>query len=292
MKQLLKTIMLGIFALTFSFFLTEMSVRAASGVEKLCDYTSKNSKFSVDMTGDNKKDTIQLKMTRDEGCGYIQKLRVFINGEKALTIREKDSYYTISVNYIHMSKTKNFLQITGRGDNDYCTFNSIYRYDDGTKKLISVLNLSSNYLLSDGEVIQATGKKIVINHGYQPSETGWLRWNYSYNYKKKQFKRSSNTASVKSSLGDSVQKDGYEKYFRKNQFVAARSIPFYTSTKMKKAAFSAKPGDILTLKKVNINGKRMYLLFQKGAKKGWCEVNIRYYMDKPFFFGVNNRLAG
>ncbi|MDD7113286.1 MAG: hypothetical protein PUH88_02275 [Lachnospiraceae bacterium] len=292
MKQLQKTMMLGLFALTFSFILADLPVKAASCVEKMCNYSSSNSTFSADMTGDNKKDVIKLKMTKDEECGFIQKLRIYVNGTKALTLKNKDSYYSVTATYIHMSRSKNFLQITGRGDNDYATFNSIYRYDAKTKKLVKVLDLTSNYLLTDGEVIRATGKKIVIRHSYQPSETGWLHWKYSYVYKNKKFKRISDTASVKTALGDFAMKDGYEKYFAKNQFVAARSLRFYSSVKMNKTAFVTKKGDILTLKKVKISGNKMYLQFQKGSKTGWREVNKRSYIDKPFFYGVNERLAG
>lgn len=281
----------GVFVLVLSVLLGGNPVKAA-GIENLCDYTSKNTTASADITGDNKKDTIQLKMTRDNESGFIQKLRVFVNGTKALTLRDKDSYYHLSVTYIHMTRKKNLLQITGRGDNDYCTFNSIYRYDSKNKKLVRVLDLTSNYLLADGQVIKATGKKIVIDHGFQPSETGWLRWKYSYVYKNNKFKRSSDTAAVKSSLGDYMSKDGYGKYFANNQFVAARSIRFYSSTKMNKTAFSAKKGDVLTLKKIKISGSKMYLQYQNGTKTGWIEVNKRGYMDKPFFYGVNERLAG
>ena len=292
MNKIQKMLLSGLFVLVLSILLGGNPVKAASCVESLCDYTSKNTTVSADLTGDAQKDTIQFKMTLDKECGYIQKLRVFVNGTKALTVKEKDSYYHITATYIQMTRTKNFLQITGRGDNDYCTFNSIYRYDSKNKKLIRVLDLTSNNLLADGQVVKATGKKIVIDHGFQPSETGWLRWKYSYVYKNNKFKRSSDTASVKSSLGDFMSKDGYGKYFANNQFVAARSIRFYSSTKMNKTAFSAKKGDVLTLKKIKISGSKMYLQYQNGTKTGWIEVNKRGYMEKPFFYGVNERLAG
>ena len=291
MKKISKLMLSGVFVLVLSVLLGGNPVKAAS-VENLCDYTSKNTTVSADITGDNIKDTIQFKMTPDKECGYIQKLRVFVNGTKTLTVKEKDSYYHISATWIHMSKTKNLLQIIGRGDNDYCTFNSIYRYDSGTKKLVRVLDLTSNSLLADGQVMKATSKKIVIDHGFQPSETGWLRWKYSYVYKNNKLKRSSDTAAVKSSLGIGTQKDGYGKYFAKNQFIAARTIRFYTGTKMNKTAFSARKGDILTLKKVKISGSRMYLQYQSGRKTGWMEVNKNGYMENPFFYGVNERLAG
>lgn len=292
MKQLRKMFIAGMAVLTLAVLFGGVPVKAASGVENMCENTSKNTKFYADLTGDNKKDTIRLKMTVDKECYFVQKLRIYVNGTKALTLRDKDSYYNVSATYIHMSKTKNFLQVTGRGDNDYCALNRIYRYDTKTKKMICVLDLSSDYLVSDGELVKATNKKIVLRHSYQPSESGQIRWNYTYVYKNKKFKRVSDTATVKSTLGKFVQKDGYEKYFAKNQFVAADSLRFYTSTKMKKTAFSAKKGDVLTLKKIKIHGKRMYLQFQKGKKTGWMEVNKSGSWNKTYFYGVRNRLAG
>ena len=47
MKQLQKTMMLGLFALTFSFILADLPVKAASCVEKMCNYSSSNSTFSA-----------------------------------------------------------------------------------------------------------------------------------------------------------------------------------------------------------------------------------------------------
>ena len=289
MKKIQKMLGLAVFLFAFGILMGAAPVKAAGTVDEICGYTSKNISFSADLTGDGKDDTVKIKL-RTMSDGYsVDKLAVYVNGTKVLNLWDK-YYYYITVNYIHMSKTKNFLQLSGHGDNDGRMFNYIYRYDTKTKKLVKALDLKDGNLMTGGEVITVSGNQISVRHSYQPSETGWVRWKFNYVYKNGTFKLVSDTSKVLSSLGSDEINDGYGKYFRKNKFKAARTIRFYTSRTKKKLAFTAKKGDVLTLRNIKITGGKMYMQFKKGSKTGWREVD-KYY-TRPLFYGVSRRLAG
>lgn len=300
MKKMRRSI-LAAFCLVCCAVFGAFPVGAASGVKALCENVSKTKTVSADVTGDGKKDTIRLKFTGEPDDEWIRETRVDINGKKALSIKDKSYYYSVSLRYIRMSKSKTFLQIISHTDNDDHTFNRIYRYDNKKKKLVPALDLYNGGLSTAEDVVKATGKEIQIRHRLQPEETGWINWKFTYTYKKGIFKLKSSTASVKSSLGRmAAGQDDYGKYFEKNQFIAAKPLTFYTDTSLNKTAFTAQKQDKLTLKKIKVSGSRVYLQFQKGKKTGWRRANqsdvYNFKSSDPastgWFYGVFNRLAG
>ncbi len=248
-------------------------VRAAS-LDKVFDYDDRNLTFYKDITGDGKKDEITVKTNLNQ-YDMIQSTQVFVKGKKALTITKNAGYYySVDVNYLKMSKSKEFLQIIGYGDNEWRAVNAIYRYDKKNGKLKKVLDLT-NGINSASDVVKVTSKNIQVQHSYQPTETGWVNWKYTYIFKNGKFKLKKSTASVKSSLNEYDNGDGYFKYFKDSKFKASKSLTFYTSTSQKKKAFTAKKGSVLKLKKIKVSGKKVYT--DQGT--GW-------------FYGVACRLAG
>ena len=75
-----------------------------------------------------------------------------------------------------------------------------------------------------------------------------------------------------------------------NIFVTAKKLRFYNG---KKLAFTVPKGKQVTLKKLTLSKGNIYLQFQYGKKTGWAHVNgTKYNFSKPWFQGVNARLAG
>lgn len=259
-----------------------MSVQAAT-VKKVCEYKSKKVTFKKDVTGDGKVDTVIFAPTLDKYGQWIKKIKVSVNGKKVLTLNSTG--YEFSVNYIQLSKNKNFLQIYTHGDSDYVPQNFIYRVDKKGTKLTKMLDLSQGIVRAGG-VISAAGNTIKVGYTTQPGETGWVSWNYSYKYSGNKFKRTSSTASVKSMLTYD-RGDGYTALFRKNQFKACKSIKFYKNTNLSSVSFTAKKNDILKMKKIKVTDKAVYIQFQKGNKTGWQIVKKKI----GWFYGVTNRLA-
>ena len=270
----------------------------AAGISKLCNYTEKNLTFKRDITGDGKIDTIKLKLVKDR-YHALDKVNIFINGKKSGSLDCNNSY-GISVNYISMSKKNVFLQIYSLGPNDYVEANSIFKYNKKTKKLDNVLDfqkVAGGGSMDAHDVTSVSGSQIKVFYTGQPCETGRIECTYTFVFKNGKFKLKSNTTSVKSLFTKYVVNDKYGKYLAKHQFVAEKNLNFYKNSNLSKVSFTAKKGDILTLKKIKIAGGKTYLQFKKGAKTGWVKVYNDYpsvYPDNEhgWFCGILYRLAG
>ena len=286
--------------MTFIFIVSVLPSEAAS-VKRVMYYGSGSNTISCDITGDGKNDKIKINANTDSDGWYIQSIKVSVNGKSALTItKNAGAYYGVDVNYIKMSGSKKFLQIIGYGDSGWRAVNEVYQYDSKSRKLKNVLSLTTG-LNSAGSVVKATSKSIQVAHSYQLPETGRVNWKYTYTWKNGKFRLKSSTAPVKSSLNTYDNGDGYVKYFKKSRFKAMKSLTLYTSTSQKKKAFTTKKGKVLTLKKIKVSGKKIYMQFQYGSKTGWKKVDNDYTkvynygasgVSGGWFYGVQCRLAG
>ncbi len=240
-----------------------------------------------DINGDGKKESIKIGVTRLNGY-YYNSVKVYINGKKVLNKSIKGCS-GVSVNYVSCSAKKNYLQVTGWMDGEYLHTNKIYFISMNKLTEAADLGQADNASMV---ITKVTSKSVTVRFSVQPWETGRIRWNFVYEPSGKKLKLKSSTAKAYSELGGFALNDGYGKYFKKNQFRVAKSRTFYTSSSLKKKAFQAKKGDILTLDKVKISGKNMYLSFKKNGKTGWCRLQKNYSVNGFWFYGVSNRLAG
>ena len=208
--------------------------------------------------------------------------------EKAVTsVALNDMYcYTLTVKYAKMSKSREFLQVVGYGENDYIVYNEIFAYNKKTKQFRVVNDLTNSYAST---ITSANKNGIVIKYSAQPAETGVISWTLPYKYSKGKFvAKTTSTKTVKSMIAN-YRNDKYSKYFAKNKFVAAKKITFYNG---KKAAFTVKKGKVVTLTKLSMSKNVIYLQFKYGKKTGYIGVNKKTYnFEKPLFMGVNSRLA-
>lgn len=239
-----------------------------------------------DITGDGVKDSIQVKATKSNEY-YYKNVSVYINGALALT-EKIDGCSGVSARFLSCSAKKNYLQVEATADGGYMYLNRIYAYSG--KKLVRAADFGQEDNMS-ATVTKVTAKSVVVKFSVQPWETGRVEWNFVYQPKSKKLKLKNNTVKVVSVLGQWDMNDGYQKYFKQNKFVTQNGRAFYTSTNMKKKAFTTKQGDVLKLQKVKMIGRKMYLRFKKGKKTGWQKVNGTY-SSNYWFYGVVNRLAG
>ncbi|HCT93166.1 MAG TPA: hypothetical protein DF613_17540 [Lachnospiraceae bacterium] len=141
--------MLAVLCLLCCLVLGAVPARAASGVKLLCSGASETTTVNADVTGNGKNDKIRLELTKGPYNGWIKETAVYVNGKKALSIKNEDNYHSVSLRHIHMTKSKTFLQITGRGDGGYRPVNRIYRYDK-TKKNLSMYWICTTKWISPG----------------------------------------------------------------------------------------------------------------------------------------------
>lgn len=243
----------------------------------------------ADINGDGKADSFKITTTKDKNS-YINKITMTLNNKSVYSKSFKDSsFYQISVTYASMSTSREFIQIVGRGDNDYVTFNQVFAYNKTTKKMNCINSFNGNYNYQT-EIVAANKNYVTISNSDQPAEVGWISWNIPYKYSKgKLIPAATSTTTVKSLIANN-KKDKYSKYFAKNQFVTAKSLTFYNGSKK---AYTVPKGKVVTLTKLSISKNVIYLQFKYGKKTGWAHVNgAKYDFSKPWFQGVNARLAG
>ena len=237
----------------------------------------------VDMNGDGKADAIKITTSKDKN-DYINKIKVTMNKKTVYSKSLKDSSFCwIKVTYANMSNSREFLQFVGHGDNDCITFNQIYTYN----KKRNSFNTNASY---QNEIVAADKNYVTIHNSDQPAEVGWISWNIPYKYSKgKLVAATTSTTTVKSLIANN-KKDKYSKYFAKNQFVTAKKLTFYNGSKV---AYTVPKGKVVTLTKLSLSKDVIYLQFKYGKKTGWAHVNgTKYNFSKPWFQGVNARLAG
>lgn len=294
------------FVTTFLFLVMCMAfrtvpVKAASltKVASVYTYQTNSSAFRRDLTGDGKPETITV-TAGDRNYDYYKQLSVSVNGKAAAVIRPKYSFYYFEVQYLSMSGNKNFLAVKASTDNADEVLNAVYRYNPGTGRLVRVLDINFKYAPSHAyeAVTKVTSNTITVHYSAQFNETGYIGWDFVYIYKNGSFRLKSNCANAKSGLGGFAIRDGYDKYFKKNQFIVTGKRTFYTSPGLSKKAYIAQKGNVLTLKKICVSGKKVYLGFSRNGKTGWIRIGNEFrsvyknsYVN-GWFYGTGRRLAG
>ena len=136
------------------------------------------------------------------------------------------------------------------------------------------------------EVTSVSSSKINVIYRGSAYETGRMHCTYTFILRNGKIKLKSRTVPIVSSYSTHPVgfNDSYNESFSKNQFIAAKSLTFYKKPNSKKIVFSAKEGDILTLKKIRITDQSTFLQFQKGKQTGWISIGFNYASD--WFYGV------
>lgn len=284
---------LGCFLFAFIFcFITPSFVKAS--VKNIPEMkTSGTFAGNVDVTGDGKADSVIIRTTPDEENWYINRFTIYLNGKGITAVSLSDyNCYHFAVKYAKMSKSCEFIQVIGYGENEYITYNEIFAYNKKSNQFRVVKSFNSSPSYAE-EIIKANKKGITVKHRVQPAETGWINWTLPFKYRNGKFIASaSSTKTVRSELGKNG-KDKYSRYFAKNQFVTAKKVSLYQKAGSKKVAFRVPKGKVVTLKKLRLSKSKLYLQFKYGKKYGYLRVNrANYNFDKPIFRDVNSRLAG
>ena len=248
---------------------------------------SSNTTLYYDMNGNGKKDAIRISCVKQSEY-YYKSIQVYINGKSALK-KSISGCTFLSVRYLSCSSKKNYLQILALKDGGYMYMNKIYIYSGG--KLIEAVDLGQADNKST-TVTKVTSESISVKFSVQPYETGRIEWNFVYKPSGSKLKLKSSTAAAQSTLGTWPVYDGYQKYFKNNQFVTARKRTYYTSYALKNKAFTANSGDVLTLRQVKVVNRKLYLKFTLNGKNGWIRVTGKSDYNGEWFRGVSRRLAG
>ena len=121
---------LGCFLFAFTLCIMTPSFAKASVKNIPQTKTSGTYAVNVDITGNGNADSVIIRTTPDQEGWYINRFTIYLNGKgiTEISLRGHDCYY-LTVKYAKMSKQHAFIQIIGRGENDYVTYNEIFTYN-------------------------------------------------------------------------------------------------------------------------------------------------------------------
>ena len=297
MKQRTK-ICFALMLMSLALFGLTAQVSAKASFKTFCLYnTISRFSYKADMNGDGKLDTLAFTMGKFR-TDSTQNVLIKMNGTRVLLTNVPYSY-GYDIQYIALSNKAQFLYIIGRGDSNMPGLHAVYRYDASRKKLVKALDLST-YLGTSGLVTKVTTKTMSVSNGCTLMPVGRVSWNYifKYNTASGKFTLSSTSATVKSAAMIN-RDDGYDNYFKKSQFVAAKTFFTYTTVSMKKTAYTATVNDVLQMTKIRLYKKGLYIQFKnQEGKTGWIHAYQKYNtgnqsdIHSGIFYGVNSRLAG
>lgn len=249
---------------------------------------SKTKTYKWDLTHDGKADSIKFVLTKDR-YGCCKKLQINVNGKKAYSASGLRAY-SFDVQYVKISKNKEFLYVVGRGDSNMPYIRKIFWYNTASKKLIAAADFSQ-YTGAVQKIEKVSGNSLTISYSCGSSMAGRIKWNYIYEYNtaKKKFTLKNSTASVKCAFSSDYDPDGYTSYFKKNMYKTQKSVRAYSDKLCTQNASVIPSGKWLTMKKIYVNKSgKMNIQFKYGTKTVWIPCDANDYC----FAGINRRLAG
>lgn len=121
---------LGCFLFAFTLCIMTPSFAKASVKNIPQTKTSGTYVGNVDLTGDENADSVIIRTTPDQEGWYINRFTIYLNGKRTTEISLRDhDCYDLTVKYAKMRTQHTFIQIIGRGENDYVTYNEIFTYN-------------------------------------------------------------------------------------------------------------------------------------------------------------------
>lgn len=276
---------LGAFLLLLGLcFLSSTHTQAA--VKKLRVMSNSKKSCQIDLDGDGKKEKLTLKWKSDS----VAKAKLYVNGKKALTLKDPIWVYDIGIDYIKMSKSNIFIRCYTSGDSDIVGSDYFYRYDKKSKKMrkaAKLLDVNENG--SSTKIKSVTGSKVKVTYCHRLDVVGHVLWTATYVVKDGKLKRQQSASKAKcaytTKYGDS---DGYGKLLEKNQYKAKYELLFYTDDSMRTVAYNVKANEIVILKQVKYVKGKWYVRFDKDGKPGW--TNLEGYGSREIFYGTQVRM--
>jgi len=159
---------LGCFLFAFTLCIMTPSFAKASVKNIPQTKTSGTYVGNVDLTGDENADSVIIRTTPDQEGWYINRFTIYLNGKRIteISLRDHDCYYLV-VKYAKMNKQHAFIQIIGRGENDYVTYNEIFTYNKKSNQFRVVKSFNDRLSYAE-EIVTANKKGIIVYNLWKP----------------------------------------------------------------------------------------------------------------------------
>lgn len=248
-------------------------------------YSNKKS-CKLDLDGDGKKEKLTLKWKGDS----VAKAKLYVNGQKALTLKDPIWVNDIGIDYIKMSKSNIFIRCYTEGDSYIMGSDYFYRYDKKSKKMrkeVKLLDVNENG--KSTEIKSVTASKIKVTYCHNLDVVGHVLWTAVYVVKDGKLKRQQTASKAQCAyITKYVDSDGYGKLLEKNQYKTKYDLIFYTDGSMRTVAYYVKANEIVILKQVKYVKGKWYVRFDKDGKQGW--TNLKGYGSREIFYGTHIRM--
>lgn len=268
MKKLFNHILIAILLIAGFFAISPRTV-AAANPQKVKLHTNKTYK-AYDITGDKKKDTIRVNISKDR-YGFYDSLAVKINGKIVYSFRNQYFYakppkYDVDIMLYTLKNGKPFLYISAEADNGDGPVCGIFQYKNG--KLLQIINFQTLFepygAHLNGEVVSVNGNTITTKYNIMSYVLGPCYVSYNYRYKGGTLKRTSATTS-------------FDKSILNKTFYANKTLTAYTSTKTNKKSFSVKRRAAVKVDKCYISGGKMLVRVKYKGRYGWIKAMNGYH---------------
>lgn len=311
MKKFLKYTCFMLLACFLAAGLFSGRAEAATSRKTLFTIDENSSSFSksasVDVSGDNVKDTVKLKLTVENSV--ITGFKIYVAGKLAYSA-EAWSYlsnWRATLGYVKLNDQAEYLDFyIDNTDIAYMSCHVLLQYSTDSKKLTLIKDLCEGWgaVACHSKVSSVGSSYLYVTYTADPFTIGEL--NYKVKYTLKSGKLSASTSCSKVSSGYTVSgtaTDGLEVLFSENLFQAAEPLKLTTTAGGSTTAFNARKYDILQLTKLKLRTndcgpgfvfKELYGYFTRGSKGGWLMLGGFSIAKSPqyeseYFRGVTAR---
>lgn len=270
-----------------------MYAKPAEAAKTVKPVTLQNEKTisKYDVTGDGKKDKVKIKCTKPDKYlqGYGTEWKVIVNGRSVCCIRENSVYVCcrLKVQLYRVNKKRVYLLITkqlpNNGDISEC---ALFQMKKGKLTKVcdfydSIVKSISNYHYGV-RISKLTSTSMTVECSDELYATSWIHWRMNYIYKNGKWKKTGNVYKV-------VYDSDHEWTDHSSGWTANRKLNVYTTTSLKKKAFTVKSGDVVKIKKLCIkNGNTYIQITNKKGETGWIKNPKNYcngYFKEALFAG-------
>jgi hypothetical protein len=224
---------------------------------------------SYDITGDKKKDTILIRVSKkDSRSDVYNSLSVIVNNKTVYSFKNT-WFYDVYIKLYTLTNGKTFLYlyaIENNWDGPVC---GIFQYKSG--KLSQVVNFQTLFkkygIHNYGNVTSIKGNTLTTKYYSMSWVLGPCYMSYTYTYKNGTLQRTSavTTFSTIYSYGKNTR-----------TFYANRTLVVYSTVNTTKRAFSVPKGAAVTVDKCYMAGGNMYVRVKYKGKYGWLKACTSY----------------
>lgn len=237
----------------------------------------------ADVTGDKKKDKVQLVAKKTGKIGYrygIASMQIKVNGKVVKTYKGNKGYSLNYVDIITLKNKKSYLWISEYSDSK--ERDALYQVKKGKLKKIASVNSflkAKNTKYEGCGPVKVKGNTIYCHAGLTTKALGWMETKNTSSgymklaYSKGKFKLKSSSMAVEEPKCGEIWDETADDEVRINYYTAKKTINAKKSISSSKTAVTIKKGQTFTVTKMTVAKKSLYTKVKtSNGKTGWVKL--------------------